>query len=45
MKEILTDADTFGVEFPRERDIRRKCVFLGAVFLIDFLHFEENHND
>ena len=45
LREIFTDADTFGVEFPRELDIRAKAVFLGAVFLIDFMHFEDNNDD
>ena len=40
MKEGFTDADNFGVEFPNEWDIRLKALFLGAVFLIDFVHFE-----
>jgi uncharacterized protein YxjI len=40
LKEGFTDADNFGVIFPKEMDIRRKSVILGAVFLIDFVHFE-----
>jgi hypothetical protein len=28
------------VTFPPEWDPRLKAVFLGAVFLIDFVHFE-----
>ncbi|MBN2476698.1 MAG: hypothetical protein JXB62_18955 [Pirellulales bacterium] len=40
MKEGFTDADNFGVTFPAEWDIRAKAIFLGAVFLIDFVHFE-----
>ncbi len=39
-KEAFTDADNFGVTFPREWDVRLKALFLGAVFLIDFVHFE-----
>jgi hypothetical protein len=45
LREMFTDADVFGVEFPREMEIRRKAVFLGAVFLIDFLHFEDNNDN
>lgn len=44
-REIFTDADAFGVELPPEADSQLKAVFLGAVFLIDFVHFEDNHNN
>jgi len=44
LKEGFTDADNFGVVFPREWDVERKMVFLGAVFLIDFVHFENTGN-
>lgn len=40
LKEGFTDADTFGMELPAELDSNTKAVFLGAVFLIDFVHFE-----
>ncbi len=40
LKEGFTDADNFGVVFPREWDVKLKALFLGAVFLIDFVHFE-----
>jgi len=40
LKEGFTDADTFSVMFPAEWEVRLKAVFLGAVFLMDFLHFE-----
>ena len=40
MKEGFTDADHFGVMFPAEWDVELKARFLGAVFLIDFVHFE-----
>jgi uncharacterized protein YxjI len=45
LKEMFTDADTFGVTFPRGCDLTVKAVLLGAVFLIDFAHFEENHRN
>jgi len=38
--EVFTDADDFGVIFPKAWDIRLKALFIGAVFLIDFIHFE-----
>ncbi|MBU0469078.1 MAG: scramblase [Candidatus Omnitrophica bacterium] len=40
MKESFTDADNFGVTFPALCKIEMKAIFLGAVFLIDFVHFE-----
>jgi uncharacterized protein YxjI len=40
-KEMLTDADTFGVTFPPGCDTSTKATLLGAVFLIDFVHFED----
>lgn len=40
LKEAFTDADNFGVTFPAHWDVRLKALFLGAVFLIDFVHFE-----
>jgi uncharacterized protein YxjI len=45
LKEGFTDADNFGVTFPKEMDVRRKGVILGAVFLIDFVHFENKGNN
>ena len=42
-KEMLTDADAFGIEFPKGISPDLKAVFLGAVFLIDFVHFEDNN--
>ncbi len=40
LKEGMTDADNFGVTFPAQWDVKLKALFLGAVFLIDFVHFE-----
>ncbi len=40
MKEGFTDADNFCVAFPAEWDIKLKALFMGAVFLIDFVYFE-----
>jgi hypothetical protein len=42
LKEAFTDADNFGVSFPVEWDKNIKALFLGAVFLIDFVHFENS---
>ena len=44
LKEGFTDADNFGVTFPAQWDMKLKSLFLGAVFLIDFVHFENTGN-
>ncbi|XP_062836450.1 phospholipid scramblase 1-like [Anolis carolinensis] len=43
LKEILTDADNIGIEFPLDLDIKMKAITLGAAFLIDFMYFESSH--
>jgi uncharacterized protein YxjI len=40
-KEAFTAADNFGVTFPSSLELPHKALLLGAVFLIDFVHFEE----
>ncbi|XP_067671242.1 phospholipid scramblase 1-like [Haliotis asinina] len=42
VKELFTDTDNFGVTFPMDLDVKMKAVMLGAVFLIDFMYFENN---
>jgi len=42
VKEAFTDADNFGIKFPLDLDVKMKAVLLGAIFLIDFMYFEEN---
>ena len=44
-KETFTDADNFGIIFPQGIDLSQKAVLLGAVFLIDFVHFENSGNN
>jgi len=41
LKEGFTDADRFAVIFPPGKDAKTKAVLLGAVFLMDFVHFEQ----
>jgi uncharacterized protein YxjI len=41
-KEAFTNADTFGVTFPPGSTPAQKAVLLGAVLLIDFVHFENS---
>ncbi|MBI2336021.1 MAG: scramblase [Deltaproteobacteria bacterium] len=40
LKEAFTDSDKFGIQFPDRCEANEKAVLLGAVFLIDFIHFE-----
>lgn len=45
VKEAFTDADNFGITFPMDLDVKVKATLLGALVLIDFLHFEENEQN
>ncbi|OON15218.1 Scramblase, partial [Opisthorchis viverrini] len=42
VQEMFTDADNFGIAFPMDLDVRIKATLIGAVFLIDFMFFEDN---
>ncbi|OCT59619.1 phospholipid scramblase 1 [Xenopus laevis] len=41
-KEIFTDADNFGIQFPKDIDVKMKAVLLGACFLLDYVFFERS---
>ncbi|XP_075763761.1 phospholipid scramblase 3 isoform X2 [Pelodiscus sinensis] len=41
LKEVFTDTDTFGIQFPIDLDVKMKAVLLGACFLIDYMFFEK----
>ncbi|XP_061196529.1 phospholipid scramblase 2-like [Saccostrea echinata] len=43
--DIGSDADSFGVSFPMDLDVKIKAVMIGAVFLIDFMYFETSAID
>ncbi|ROT79009.1 phospholipid scramblase 1 [Penaeus vannamei] len=43
--EALTDADSFGVTFPMDLEVRMKALLIGAMFLIDFMYFERKQNN
>ena len=43
--EAFTDADNFGISFPMDLDVKIKATLLGAVFLIDFMFFEDSGNN
>lgn len=40
-RETFSDADNFGVNFPEGMDAGQKALLMGAVFLVDFVHFEK----
>lgn len=40
-KELYTDADLFGISFPRELSPKIKASLIGAVLLIDYMFFED----
>lgn len=40
LKEVFTDADTFGVQFSPAMNPQLRSLVLAATFLIDFLYFE-----
>lgn len=44
LKESFSDADNFGIEFDPSFTTDEKALFLGALFLIDFVHFENSGN-
>ena len=44
LKEGFSDADNFAVEFPPQLPPKARALVLGAVFLIDFVHFENKGN-
>ncbi|KAK7004623.1 phospholipid scramblase 2 [Biomphalaria glabrata] len=44
-KEVFTDADLLGVQFPKEMHVRDKALLFAAVFLIDLMFYENNKND
>ncbi|ETE59375.1 Phospholipid scramblase 3, partial [Ophiophagus hannah] len=41
LKEVFTDTDNFGIQFPIDLDVKVKAILLGACFLIDFMFFEK----
>ncbi|XP_053318677.1 phospholipid scramblase 1-like isoform X2 [Spea bombifrons] len=43
-KEIFTDADNFGIQFPKDLGVKMKAVLLGACFLLDYVFFERSRS-
>lgn len=42
-QEMWTNATNFGIQFPRDLDVKAKALCLGALFLIDMMFFEYNN--
>uniref|UniRef100_A0A914VNU3 Phospholipid scramblase n=1 Tax=Plectus sambesii TaxID=2011161 RepID=A0A914VNU3_9BILA len=42
LKEMYSDADNFGITFPLDLDVKIKATLMGAMFLIDFMAFENS---
>lgn len=45
LTELVTMADRFTIDFPMDLSVKAKSSLLGALFLIDFMHFEDTHDD
>jgi len=45
VREYFTAADNFGITFPMDLDVKMKACMVGALFLIDFMYFENKNND
>ncbi|KAM7366259.1 hypothetical protein PAMP_015713 [Pampus punctatissimus] len=40
LKEVFTDTDNFGIQFPLDLDVKMKAVLMGACFLIGFMSLD-----
>ena len=38
---MYTDADVFSIVFPKEANAAQRATLFAAVFVLDFIHFEE----
>ncbi|XP_067946927.1 phospholipid scramblase 2-like [Watersipora subatra] len=45
VREYFTAADNFGITFPMDLDVKMKANMVGALFLIDFMYFENKNNN
>jgi len=45
VQEMFTTADNFAVDFPMDLNVRVKATLLSALFLIDFMFFEQKNNN
>ncbi|OWA54946.1 Phospholipid scramblase 2 [Hypsibius exemplaris] len=44
-KEMFTNADNYGVQFPMDLSVDVKGTLLAATFLIDFMYFDHTQNN
>ncbi|EFN63314.1 Phospholipid scramblase 2 [Camponotus floridanus] len=42
-REFFTVSDNFGINFPRDLDVKIKALLLGASLLVDFMYFEQEN--
>ncbi|XP_063965179.1 phospholipid scramblase 1-like [Lytechinus pictus] len=42
LRECFTKADHFGMTFPSDLDVKAKATLMGALFLIEFMFFEQD---
>lgn len=40
LREMISDADKFGVTFPADLDVKMKATLIGLMFMVDFCFFE-----
>lgn len=45
VREMFTNADTFSVNFPLDLNVKQKAALFGALFLIDFMFFEQKQQN
>jgi len=45
IKEAFTTADNFGISFPMDLSVKTKGTLIAALFLIDFMFFEEKQKN
>lgn len=43
--EVMTDSDSFTVNFPREMPVEDKALMIGATLLLDFMYYEKQNNN
>jgi len=45
VREMATDADEFGMAFPKDVPVSHKALLMGALLLIDLVQFEDNQRN
>ena len=44
-REVLTDADSFLINFAPDMSVENKALLIGATMLIDFMFYEKKDNE